>query len=156
MYCPLRQDYWLLQRHIKRLVASAAQFKRLYGGGYFNTFPTLEELEARLNAFSADILAQQSLGPIIPVLGWKSRVEPGYEHLYPISGQSDPSGPLKVSIDSVPVNSQDIFLRHKTTHRPAYQAAWQRQECRDSDGQVYWKTPPVESGHSTWSENRSV
>jgi para-aminobenzoate synthetase / 4-amino-4-deoxychorismate lyase len=74
--------------------------------------------------------------------------------------------PARVKLAAVPVSSADVFMYHKTTHRPMYEVA--KQSCPDCDDALLWNergeltescianivvqlegnllTPPVDSG----------
>ncbi|MBI3117176.1 MAG: bifunctional anthranilate synthase component I family protein/class IV aminotransferase [Candidatus Hydrogenedentes bacterium] len=55
-------------------------------------------------------------------------------HPLPLDGAA--RAPLRVALAKKPVDSQDIFLFHKTTHRKVYEA--RRQDCLEADDVILW------------------
>ena len=55
---------------------------------------------------------------------------------FPPDGRGNDTTPTRVAIAQSPVDSQDIFLYHKTTHRIAYDKA--KEACPDCDEVILW------------------
>ncbi len=142
--------FFLLDRHLDRLRASAKYFDFLY-----NEKQIRRELDAIAPSHSRD--------------RWKVRLllsKNGEIHLEPIELSHDAVGQWRVALAERPIDSADRFLFHKTTKRAVYDEAkaarpncddvilWnERGEITEStvanvvvsiEGQLY--TPPVECG----------
>jgi para-aminobenzoate synthetase/4-amino-4-deoxychorismate lyase len=148
---------FLRERHARRMADSAA---------YFGISATLERIDAHLERISAEFTAE-------------AKATDGYAHRVRLllardgtlshsaaRAESPGAGPLRAGLAAEPVNSRDVFLFHKTTHRAAYETARQsRPDCDDVllwnerrelteftvgnlvlelDGELY--TPPTECG----------
>lgn len=157
---------WLLDRHLRRLAASAR---------YFGFRCDEEEIRAQLAALPASLPAPpapRDATARLPIDGgvhtpWRVRllldrdgeIELDTTPLAPV-----PHRPWRVALAEDPIDPDDVFFYHKTTHRAAYETArragaddtllWNPQgELTEStianlavrlDG--IWCTPPVRSG----------
>ncbi|TVQ98798.1 MAG: aminodeoxychorismate synthase component I [Desulfovibrionales bacterium] len=142
--------YVLLERHLTRLAASAE---------YFDFSLDLQLIRDRLDGLSAGFGQKSQMVRLL--LNTDGAV--ALEHLPP---PSPSSVPLRVTLATTAVDSRDIFLYHKTTHRHIYAQALathpgfsdvllqnERGELTESTranlvislGGVLW-TPPIECG----------
>ncbi len=113
------EGYFLLDRHMDRLMASA---------GYFSRSVDVNEMKRKLAALSRDLPPRpHRIRLAVPLLG-----EPSVE------SQAFPqtTGTYRVHLAASPVNSQDLFLYHKTTHRQTYERALT--ECPNYDDVLLW------------------
>ncbi|WP_052812878.1 aminodeoxychorismate synthase component I [Desulfonatronum thioautotrophicum] len=101
------QGYVLLERHLARLAASAEYFD-----------------------YSLDmLLIRDRLDGLYPVFGKKARMvrllldKDGFVTLEHLPPPAQSSVPHRVALATTTVESQDIFLYHKTTHRHVYAQA---------------------------------
>jgi para-aminobenzoate synthetase/4-amino-4-deoxychorismate lyase len=143
--------YYLLEYHLRRLAESAA---------YFDYPVNIQDVEKALNvkcsSFSA---ADQRIRLLIDSSG---SIEIESSPFIP----EESTEKLKVKLAAEPVNSNDIFLYHKTTCREVYESA--RRKYPDYDDVILWNekgeltessianivvdidgelcTPPVEAG----------
>ena len=97
--------YFLLERHLERLRNSACYFGFRYNPGMVE-----QKLEKEAESFSVGSYRVRL------VLSCDGRIE---VHSNPI--QQAPEAPFKVVVASQPVDEQDPFLFHKTTHRQVYE-----------------------------------
>ncbi|KAJ1959765.1 hypothetical protein H4R35_007610, partial [Dimargaris xerosporica] len=180
----LETEIWLLEEHLSRLERSAHEFATLYQQRYFAATPPRAALLRTVQKHCAQTLAAESSArSAVPTFaGWKWPVQVrllmnanGTLTIETTAIHTIPSSaPLKVALSNRPVSSNDLFLRHKTTHRSAYTAAWQAHglpkpdyfdvilvnereeitegcisniaiEYHDASGQPYWKTPSLDS-----------
>ena len=144
-------DYFLLDYHLRRLEDSAV---------YFEYSLDIATVRNRL-------LEQISLFSGIP---HRVRLLVARDGDVTIEAASltleEPACPVRVKLAGLPVNSAEVFLYHKTTHRRIYEDA--RQSCPDCDDVLLWNergeltessvanvvvdisgalvTPPVDSG----------
>ena len=107
----------LLDRHMHRLSESAA---------HFGFDCDIEEVKRRLGAVRADTARR------IRVL----LAADGALEVQVLDAPSPPSEPWNLALDTVPVSSDDEFLRHKTTRRDRYDEA--RSRFPDADDVVLW------------------
>jgi para-aminobenzoate synthetase / 4-amino-4-deoxychorismate lyase len=114
-------DYFLLDYHLRRLNESAVYFdypidienvKRLL----MDRVPSYEGMPHRVR-----LLIDQGGATEIQAI--------------PLP-ETDAMGPIRVKLADKPVSSTDVFLYHKTTYRPMYDAA--RQSCPDCDDVLLW------------------
>src|SRR6266850_4178176 len=99
------QGYFLLERHLRRLAASAA---------HFGFALDLEGARQRLTAFAIEL----------PKTPRKVRLELSANgDLFLEQVDVKPSTPVRVPLARDPVDSRDEFLRHKTSRRGVYDAA---------------------------------
>lgn len=115
------EGYYLLDYHFRRLSASADYFDYIYDSDRIQA--ELEELAADLplGAHKVRLLLSQS-----GVIKCQAML---------LAAIPKPS-PARLKRSPVPVNSKDVFLYHKTTHRQVYQAA--ESACRDDDEVLLW------------------
>lgn len=112
--------YFLLDLHLQRLQNSAAYF----------AYPLpLSEVQARLEAIANRL----------PSLPHKVRLQVSRHgnvlvEANPLSNVSH--APLQIGIAQTPIDSSNVFLYHKTTHRPMYDRA--RQQHPDLDEVLLW------------------
>jgi para-aminobenzoate synthetase/4-amino-4-deoxychorismate lyase len=112
--------YWLLERHLARLKDSAA---------YFDFAVNLDEVRARLEAVA------QTLAPAPHKV--RVTVSPaGVIQCEAAPLAENGSKPLTLAIAPTPLASSNVFIFHKTTHRPMYEAA--RAACPEADEVVLW------------------
>jgi len=145
------QGYFLLERHVARLAASANYF-----GFQCDAADIRQQLSKRVQQFETDQTRVRAL------LSRNGELE--IQH-YPLDDAEQAAGET-VGIAQVPVDTGQVWLFHKTTHRQVYEEALQsrpdcdhilllneRGELTESnianvalliDGR--WLTPPVESG----------
>jgi para-aminobenzoate synthetase/4-amino-4-deoxychorismate lyase len=109
------EGYFLLERHLSRLGDSAAYF-----GFPFDRGKTSSHLADLAGSFPPTPLRVRLLLKPDGSLNYQTAPLPG-----------TPSLPLRVKLASAPLNSDDIFLFHKTTHRDVYEKA--RAACPDCD-----------------------
>jgi para-aminobenzoate synthetase / 4-amino-4-deoxychorismate lyase len=103
--------YWLLERHLERLAASADYF-----GFPLNRTETERELEQLAVRLSSQPPAARVKVRLLLAKDGSMKLE--------AQGLPEPTGkPLRVALAAAPVNSSDPFLYHKTTHRAVYEAA---------------------------------
>jgi para-aminobenzoate synthetase/4-amino-4-deoxychorismate lyase len=126
------EGYFLLDEHIRRLADSAA---------YFGFKLDLAALQARLTAFRTSL----------PVGPQKVRLllnRDGVVELEAVEIGSE--GSVTVGLTAEPINSDDIFLYHKTTRRAIYDEA--RASRPDCDDVLLWN----ERGEITESSSANV
>jgi para-aminobenzoate synthetase / 4-amino-4-deoxychorismate lyase len=98
--------YWLLERHLARLAASA---------DYFGFPLSLKEAKRELENLAARLTGRAKVRLLLARDG--SLKSEAHELL-------EPTGkPLRVGLAAAAVDSSDPFLYHKTTHRAVYEAA---------------------------------
>ncbi len=147
------KDYFALKRHLGRMVESADYF------GYpIKVGEVIDLLYDLSDTFSADQYHKVRL--LLSASGWP-RVESS-----PFT--PNPDKVWRLALASRPVDSQDIFLYHKTTHRAVYDPAVAERNRLGVDDVILWNekgeltetiignialkidgswfTPPVESG----------
>ncbi len=108
--------YFLLTRHLERLAGSAR---------YFATPLDLAAVAKQLDAFAATLPPQPHKVRLAVDKKGSCQVEAA-----PIAAAS--TAPLRVGLASEPVDSNDIYLYHKTTRRQVYeQALASRPDCQD-------------------------
>jgi para-aminobenzoate synthetase/4-amino-4-deoxychorismate lyase len=144
-------DYFLLDYHLRRLYDSAI---------YFNYRVNFEHVKARLLEEVAGYAAMPRRVRLLVSHDGSVEIESA-----PVTIETS-AQPVRLKLADQPVNSAEIFLYHKTTHRQIYDAA--RQRCADCDDVLLWNergeltetcvanvvlviggcplTPPVESG----------
>ena len=140
------------ERHLQRLAASARYFGFAWDGAAARAYITLacqalppgQPYRLRLAMNSAGAFAVQS-GALVPL-----------------------QEPVRVLLADTPTDSSDLFLRHKTTIRARYDAAWQAADAQGAFDQLFfnergelteggrsnvfirqdglWITPPLSSG----------
>lgn len=142
-------SYFLIDRHLKRLSESA---------DYFDFSFDQEELGTRLRAEAKQFGGTAQRVRVLVSRKGEIRIEaaPLVEH----------STPVRLGLAPAPIDSNDVFLYHKTTHREVYDLA--RQARPDCDDVLLWNerreltescianvvfeidgvlsTPPVDSG----------
>ena len=115
------EGVFLKEQHIRRICRSAAYFD----------FPVSEcSVRGVLDGLAADLMAAEpraaSLIRLLMDSAGRLRTE-----VYPLDVQETPA-PLRLGLAQTPVNPDDPFLYHKTTHRAVYEeAARQRPDCDD-------------------------
>ncbi|MEJ5225182.1 MAG: aminodeoxychorismate synthase component I, partial [Anaerolineales bacterium] len=99
--------YWLKERHIARMVESAAYFG----------FPAAPgEIAAYLDATAAHFHKPQRVRLLMDEAGRLSHESTDFT-------PADNPPPIRAALAAQPVHSRDIFLFHKTTHRQVYDHA---------------------------------
>ena len=143
----------LLERHLARLGASA----RYFGFGF-------DEAAIRLAVLQACVALPDGIH--------RMRLAIGNSDTKSVSVQTAPlqtlAEPVRVLLAPAPTNSDDLFLRHKTTVRQRYDAAWRAAEQQGAFDQIFfnqrgelteggrssvfvklggrWFTPPLSAG----------
>ena len=167
-----------IERHLQRLAASAAFF------GFACDLPALRAALAQ--AHSALKPTHHAGAPMLEADGataweracaalapapWRTRLVLRKSGAFTLDVQPGPAAPaqpvrLLQAVDVL--DSTDLFLRHKTTHRARYDAAWRAAEAQGAFDQVFcnqrgelcegarstlllrldgqWYTPPLHSG----------
>jgi para-aminobenzoate synthetase/4-amino-4-deoxychorismate lyase len=110
------RGYFLLDRHLSRLVNSAR---------YFGYWVDLDNIRAHLEQAAASLPSARHRVRLLVDEEGGAQVE-----TYPLA-RAFPRKPWKVALATAPVDSRDRFLYHKTTHRAVYDAA--RAEHPDCD-----------------------
>ncbi len=145
------EHYFLLDKHLKRLADSAA---------YFGYPVDLEQVNNRLLGMTDGYSGKPHRVRLLVARSGDLSIE-----AVPLI-LSNSAKPVRVRLAQSPVNSDDVFLYHKTTWRQSYEAALQ--SCPDCDDVLLWNerneltescianvvvemggdllTPPVESG----------
>jgi para-aminobenzoate synthetase / 4-amino-4-deoxychorismate lyase len=145
------ESYFLLDCHLRRLSDSAA---------YFDYPVDSENLKSRLSAQIAGYGGAPHRVRLLVARDGEVEIQ-----AFPMPA-IESALPVRVKIAAMPVNSDDVFLYHKTTHRQIYDAA--RQSCPDCDDVLLWNergeltescianivvemegellTPPIDSG----------
>lgn len=146
------QGYRHLALHLKRLRASAEYFGFAYAED--KVCDALKDALGKLplgGAYRARLSLDQSGQCVVQAAP-----------LTPLPAQ------VKVLIGALPTNAADLFLRHKTTHRTRYDAAWRDAEVKGAFDTIFtntagelteggrsniflllqgrWYTPPLQSG----------
>ena len=110
--------YFLLDLHLTRLQESAA---------YFAISVDLERVERKLQAIAQTFPSHaQKVRILLSQQGELTSQAAAYEAVRP----------LRVHLAKTPVDSADVFLYHKTTHRQVYARA--KQACPDADDVLLW------------------
>jgi para-aminobenzoate synthetase/4-amino-4-deoxychorismate lyase len=144
-------NYFLLDRHLSRLAASA---------GYFAYPVDLQYVKSRLTEAAADFFQKPQRVRVLLARDGKLEIE-----TTPLA-VPESERPLQVRLAAKPVDSSDAFLYHKTTRRQIYESA--RLSSPDCDDVLLWNergeltescvanvvvelngellTPPVDSG----------
>lgn len=117
------KDYFALKRHLGRMVASADYF------GYPIKVGEVIDLLYDLSDTFTD--GQHKRVRLLLAADGFPRVE-SYPHT------PDPDKIWKLALASEPVNSQNIFLYHKTTHRDVYAPARAELEQHGADDMILW------------------
>ncbi len=118
------EGFFLLEKHIARLLDSAEyfDFSITRRGRVPPSEPPQETLETYLNEISSNFTSPQRVRLLLNKLG----------HL---DGEHAPfqstDKPLRVRLANQPINSNDVFIFHKTTHREMYDSA--RKDFPDCD-----------------------
>jgi para-aminobenzoate synthetase/4-amino-4-deoxychorismate lyase len=113
------EGYFLLDRHLQRLRASARYF------GFREPRDLEEHLRGQALRFA---VSRQRVRILLDADG---EIELQHERL----GEGPPE-PWRVSLARAPVSSEDVFLYHKTTHRGAYERA--QEQAPGCDDVLLW------------------
>ena len=97
------EGFFLLEKHIARLLDSA---------GYFGFAVSNERLEHVLNDLAAGFTSPQRVRVLLDKHG---NIETEHKSFHSMTN------PFTVRLAIQPVNSHDVFLYHKTTHRTVYE-----------------------------------
>lgn len=114
------EGFFLLDRHITRLMESAA---------YFGYSLSLDAIRARLS--SLPLTQTSRIRLLVSRQGDITVESAGFDPL-------QTSQPVRVRLAQEPVDSSDRFLYHKTTQRRVYEAA--KAKCSDCDDVLLWNT----------------
>lgn len=101
------EGFFLREKHIARLLDSA---------DYFDFVASKEKIEEILDQLASSFTAPQRIRLLLDRLG---NITTEFKTLPPPSA----AGTYKIHLASEPINSNDIFLFHKTTHREIYESA---------------------------------
>ncbi|KAJ1924225.1 hypothetical protein IWQ60_005363 [Tieghemiomyces parasiticus] len=133
-----------LDRHLARLDRSSRTFADLYGGAHFAAGPSPAALRRRVEDF-AQRVRSEARNPVstendsewkrrahlrAPELQTTGRWRPCVNHSFLgtftdyIATSTCLAVRLKLFLHDEPVDSADLFLRHKTTRRAVYTHAW--------------------------------
>ena len=113
------QQFIRLERHLARVTASAA---------FFGIPLKLDELRRELKRHSLEHLGSTRRVRALVLQTGRVQVE---SRALELSNK-----PLTAMLAKEPVNSRDVFLFHKTTHRAVYDL--RRQDAPDADGVLLW------------------
>ncbi|MGA8007754.1 MAG: chorismate-binding protein [Thiomonas sp.] len=132
-----------VERHLARLARSAAYF------GFACDLPALRQALAQAHgALSSPVAAertavadpwQNACAALAPV-PWRTRLVLRKSGAYELDVQPMPSAPqqpVRLLLAEDMLHSADVFLRHKTTHRARYDAAWRAAEAQGAFDQVF-------------------
>lgn len=114
------QGYFLLEYHLRRLSDSAEYF-----GYNCDVVEVGRMLEIAAKGFAA---APQKVRLLVS--------SGGMIHIEHKAMLLDRSQPVRLRLAATPVDREDVFLYHKTTHRVVYDRA--RTECSDCDDVLLW------------------
>jgi para-aminobenzoate synthetase / 4-amino-4-deoxychorismate lyase len=114
-------DYFLLDYHLRRLSRSA---------GYFDYPLNIENVMSMLKSHAASYEGRPHRVRLLVANDGAVEIQ-----AIPLA-EAESLHPLRVKLAGAPVNSEDVFLYHKTTHRPVYEAALQ--SCSDCDDVLLW------------------
>ncbi len=114
------KGYFILPEHLDRLQASA---------DYFNIDCSIEHVNNYLLALIENF--SETPRRVRLLLHNDGRLEGSFTMIDP-----PPSAPLKIRLASRPVDSQNVFLYHKTTQRQLYETCLA--EVKDADEVVLW------------------
>ena len=110
----------LLDSHLERLQDSA---------DYFEFGISLDKIRTELKSSALNFKSKQRIRLLVNKSGVVTIQSFPFE-------DSATSAPVKLRLAAQPVNSQDLFLFHKTTNRAIYDAA--RSQVRDCDDVIFW------------------
>ena len=163
-----------IERHLARLARSAAFF------GFACDLPTLRQALAQAHTALNDVAQappptaddpwQQACAALAPA-PWRTRLVLRKSGAWELDVQPMPTAPqqpVRLLLAADTLDSTDLFLRHKTTHRARYDAAWRAAEAQGAFDQLFcnargelcegarsslllrlddaWWTPPLHSG----------
>ncbi|CUA97456.1 chorismate-binding protein [Thiomonas bhubaneswarensis] len=132
-----------IERHLARLAASAAFF------GFACDLSALRRALVQAHADLADAVPQPqpaandrwepACAALAPA-GWRTRLVLRKSGAFDLDVQpmpSPPPQPVRLLLAAGVLDSTDPFLRHKTTHRARYDAAWQAAQAQGAFDQVF-------------------
>ena len=132
-----------IERHLARLARSAAYF------GFASDLPTLRLALAQAHAGLEPIAAMppeepadawQAACTALAPAPWRTRLVLRKSGAVEIDVQAMPEAPqqpVRLLRAPEPLEASDLFLRHKTTHRARYDAAWQAAQAQGAFDQVF-------------------
>jgi para-aminobenzoate synthetase/4-amino-4-deoxychorismate lyase len=109
-------------RHLARLTASAA---------YFGLACNVASLTDAVQQACADLPADRA---------WRLRLTLAHDgtHTLQSGALTALQAPVRLLVSPVPVDGNDLFLRHKTTLRSTYDAAWRAAEAVGAFDMLFW------------------
>ncbi len=146
-----------IERHLARLERSAAFF------GFACDLPALRDALAQAHrglvapsalALADDCEAWQAACAALAPAPWRTRLVLRKSGAVEIDVQPMPPAPqqpVRLLLAADALDSADLFLRHKTTHRARYDAAWRAAEAQDAFDQIFCneRDELCEGGRST-------
>ncbi|KAK9707833.1 hypothetical protein K7432_009950 [Basidiobolus ranarum] len=124
------EGFYLLERHLFRLFNSAAYFHDHYEKHYFAQIPSSEEITSEILNVSEPYREKYERLRIRILLSPSGGLQIQVSEEKPTLFDNMPY----VVVDDQPVDSHDIFLRHKTTYRVRYNQARERALIGTPDG----------------------
>lgn len=115
------EEFFLLAYHLRRLHNSAA---------YFDLPANMDEVQARLTALAASLPKEPHKVRLLVAQDGNISC-----HATPLPAESG-SRPVRLRMAKSPVDSGNLFLYHKTTHRQVYDKA--RADFPDDDDVLLW------------------
>ncbi|RUP42104.1 para-aminobenzoate synthase, subunit I, partial [Jimgerdemannia flammicorona] len=150
VYLSLNKGFYLLERHITRLLTSAEFFKLETAGRLFSSIPNTEELKKALDTSVPKHEGRKRIRLLVD-----SHCEITIEHTPLLTPDVPPPNPLPIVLDSQPLpSSTSPWLRHKTTRREAYDSARERAGCDYHGGRPGKEEIPFDV--ALWNERREV
>ncbi|KAJ1915641.1 hypothetical protein H4219_004211 [Mycoemilia scoparia] len=113
------EECWLMDYHVERLLSSATTMSIIYSDDKaFRNVPTPEEVKSKVQEATkqAEESSQSEYFRVRILLSYDGKIQVGVTPETPRVNTM----PLKIVLDNEPVSSDNVFLRHKTTHRPMY------------------------------------
>ena len=132
-----------IERHLARLARSAAYF------GFACDLPAIRaaladahrKLEGEVTPTpQAGCVAWQSACAALAPAPWRTRLVLRQSGAFDLDVQpmpSPPAQPVRLLLAAETLDSADLFLRHKTTHRARYDAAWRAAEAQGAFDQIF-------------------
>jgi para-aminobenzoate synthetase/4-amino-4-deoxychorismate lyase len=112
------EGFFLREKHIARLLDSASYFDFSISrrGEFLSPSHPKEIIETYLNEISSQFISPQRVRLLLNKHGEFSHEAKSFQ-------PSEDHPPLKVSLAKEPIQSGNVFLYHKTTHREVYESA---------------------------------
>ncbi|RUS18718.1 hypothetical protein BC937DRAFT_88422, partial [Endogone sp. FLAS-F59071] len=146
--------FYLLDRHITRILASAEFFKQKTAGRLFSTMADLQELTKALEASVPKDDGRKRVRLLVDTKG-KITVEHTPLPTPDVTIDAQPPAPLPIVLDMQPTpTSVSPWVRHKTTRRDVYDSARERTGCDYGGGGPGKEGVPFDV--VLWNERREV